>query len=190
MVCPYNKTSYPASRRAPTRSSSYLGGESGDTASAILVCARARCGICLSPRPVRQRSRPQRYIRISPPFSTMGCSWTCLSSKRPCRWGHLLHGRTGRAYLGAGEGPWINRSPIPVQRVRDKLGERALRISGCSTESSKTLRTGSPQRVPVQLRGGGRFALAPSKGSVNKENGCRDEGTLDFTIVVEHTVAS
>ena len=29
MVCPYNKTSYPASRRAPTRSSSYLGGESG-----------------------------------------------------------------------------------------------------------------------------------------------------------------
>ena len=32
MVCPYNKTSYPASRRAPTRSSSYLGGESGATA--------------------------------------------------------------------------------------------------------------------------------------------------------------
>ena len=31
MVCPYNKTSYPASRRAPTRSSSYLGGESGTT---------------------------------------------------------------------------------------------------------------------------------------------------------------
>ena len=31
MVCPYNKTSYPASRRAPTRSSSYLGGESGET---------------------------------------------------------------------------------------------------------------------------------------------------------------
>ena len=31
MVCPYNKTSYPASRRAPTRSSSYLGGESGRT---------------------------------------------------------------------------------------------------------------------------------------------------------------
>ena len=30
MVCPYNKTSYPASRRAPTRSSSYLGGESGE----------------------------------------------------------------------------------------------------------------------------------------------------------------
>ena len=30
MVCPYNKTSYPASRRAPTRSSSYLGGESGN----------------------------------------------------------------------------------------------------------------------------------------------------------------
>ena len=29
MVCPYNKTSCPASRRAPTRSSSYLGGESG-----------------------------------------------------------------------------------------------------------------------------------------------------------------
>ena len=31
MVCPYNKTSYPASRRAPTRSSSYLGRESGMT---------------------------------------------------------------------------------------------------------------------------------------------------------------
>ena len=39
MVCPYNKTSYPASRRAPTRSSSYLGGESGEAAQ--LQCFRA-----------------------------------------------------------------------------------------------------------------------------------------------------
>ena len=37
MVCPYNKTSYPASRRAPTRSSSYLGGESGLTSFFILI---------------------------------------------------------------------------------------------------------------------------------------------------------
>ena len=37
MVCPYNKTSQPASRRAPTSSSAYLGGESGEYAEVCYV---------------------------------------------------------------------------------------------------------------------------------------------------------
>ena len=190
MVCPYNKTSYPASRRAPTRSSSYLGGESGDTASAILVCARARCGICLSPRPVRQRSRPQRYIRISPPFSTMGCSWTCLSSKRPSPMGAFAS-RAHRSRVSRGRGRPVDQSkPYTSSTGSGQTGRTCstnLRLFDGVVEDPEN---GLPAAGTSSAARGGRFALAPSKGSVNKENGCRDEGTLDFTIVVEHTVAS
>ena len=194
MVCPYNKTSYPASRRAPTRSSSYLGGESWAARSLdylLLHGCRLACIRTLRGDPY---AHDDSIVAI--------CSQFDVESWAEAAIGHLHHPRLGVcggdtccSHLGAQDSrfsaPLAVLRSLRLRQVPQRLFDSLLPLSCCTLSRCplpvrhSTVRLLTLLRQPFHLCPGSLKALVQP---LLATKGCRPGARSHSHPVLSHSL--